>query len=42
VDALLLLAEPAWKVSLLVAEHGEPRRQPALWLPRTRRWLPPS
>lgn len=40
VDALLLLAEPAWTVSLLVAEHGEPRRQTALWLPRTRRWLP--
>jgi hypothetical protein len=39
VDWLLLLAEPAWKVSVLVSEHGEPQRQAALWLPRTRRWL---
>jgi hypothetical protein len=39
VDALLLLAEPAWTVTLLVSEHGEPRRQTARWLPRTRRWL---
>jgi hypothetical protein len=39
VDALLLLAEPAWKVTLLVSEHGEPHRQTAVWLPRTRRWL---
>jgi hypothetical protein len=37
-DALLLLAEPAWRVTLLVAEPGEPRRQYALWVPRTRRW----
>ena len=37
-DALLLLAEPAWRVTLLVAEHGEPRRQPAVWVPRTRQW----
>ncbi len=42
VDGLLLLAEPAWNVTLLVAERGEPRRQTALWLPRTRRWLLPS
>jgi len=42
VDALLLLAEPAWKVTLLVSEHGEPRRPTAVWLPRTRRWLPPA
>ena len=40
VDALLLLAEPAWNVTLLVAEHGQPRQQSAQWLPRTRRWLP--
>jgi len=40
VDALVLLAEPAWTVSLLVSEHGEPRRQTAVWLPRIRRWLP--
>jgi hypothetical protein len=39
IDTLLLLSEPAWKLSLLVAEHGEPHRQAALWLPRTRRWL---
>lgn len=39
VDALLLLAEPAWNVTLLVAEHDQPRRQTAQWLPRTRRWL---
>jgi hypothetical protein len=39
VDALLLLAEPAWTATLLVSEHGEPRRQSAVWLPRTRRWL---
>ena len=42
VDALLLLAEPAWTATFLTSEHGEPRRQVALWLPRTRRWLPPS
>ncbi len=42
VDALLLLAEPAWKITLLVAEHRESHRQTAVWLPRTRRWLPPS
>lgn len=42
VDALLLLVEPAWNVTLLVAEHGEPHRQTAVWLPRTRRWLPPA
>jgi len=41
VDTLLLLAEPAWQATLLVGEHGEPRRQTAVWLPRTRRWLPP-
>jgi len=39
VDALLLLAEPAWSVSLLLAEHGEQRHQTALWVPRNRRWL---
>lgn len=39
VDALLLLAEPAWTGTLLVSEHGEPHRQTARWLPRTRRWL---
>jgi hypothetical protein len=39
VDGLLLLAEPAWRVTLLVAEHDKPRRQTALWVPRTRRWL---
>lgn len=38
-DTLLLLAEPAWELSLLLADHGESRRQSALWLPRTRRWL---
>jgi hypothetical protein len=37
-DALLLLAEPAWRVALLVAEHDRPRGQNALWVPRTRRW----
>jgi hypothetical protein len=37
-ETLLLLAEPAWRVTLLVARHDEPRRQSALWLPRTRRW----
>jgi hypothetical protein len=40
VDALLLLAEPAWTATLLVSDHGEPHRQTAAWLPRTRRWLP--
>ena len=40
VDTLLLLAEPAWSATVLVAKHGEPRQQPAVWLPRTRRWLP--
>ena len=42
VDALLLLAEPAWTATVLVSEHGEPHRQSAIWLPRTRRWLPPA
>jgi hypothetical protein len=41
VDTLLLLAEPAWQITLQVSEHGEPRRQIAVWLPRTRRWQPP-
>lgn len=39
VDALLLLAEPAWKVSLLISGQGEQSRRDARWLPRTRRWL---
>jgi hypothetical protein len=38
VDALLLLAEPAWSVSVVITAHDEQRPQPALWLPRTRRW----
>jgi hypothetical protein len=38
VDVLLLLAEPAWRVTLLVAQHDEPRCQPAVWVPRTRTW----
>lgn len=40
VDALLLLLEPAWTATLQVAEHSEPRRQTARWVPRIRRWLP--
>lgn len=41
-DALLLLAEPAWRVTLLVARHAESRRLSPLWLPRTRRWATPN
>jgi hypothetical protein len=37
-DALLLLAEPAWPVILLVAEHDEPRRREAGRVSRARRW----
>ena len=38
-DALLLFAESAWRVTLRVSRHGDGRRQEALWVPRTRRWV---
>ncbi len=41
-DALLLLAEPAWRGLVLVAERGKPHRQTAVWVPRTRRWAVPE
>jgi hypothetical protein len=37
-DALLLLAEPAWRAKLTVAHHDVPRPCDALWVPRARRW----
>jgi hypothetical protein len=38
-DALLLLAEPAWQATVSFFENGQPQTVPALFVPRTRRWL---
>ena len=38
VDALLLLAEPAWRTTATLTHHGETRVRPALFVPRSRRW----
>ncbi|MHB8522452.1 MAG: hypothetical protein ACYDH9_17060 [Limisphaerales bacterium] len=41
VDALLLLAEPAWEVPVAVSGRGLNRRLTALFVPRSRRWVLP-
>ena len=38
-DALVLLAEPAWKTSLSLLHRNEVQRQDALFVPRARRWV---
>jgi hypothetical protein len=38
IDALLLLAEPAWRVTLAIGRPEAARREDALFVPRTRRW----
>ena len=38
-DALLLIAEPAWDAMVACQEHREARRLAAHFLPRTRRWF---
>ena len=38
-DALLLLAEPAWQTTVTVSHHGETRAQAARFIPRHRRWF---
>lgn len=38
-DALLLLAEPAWQTTVTVTQHGETRAQAAHFVPRNRHWF---
>ncbi len=38
-DALLLLAEPAWQTTATVSQHGETRTLAAHFVPRNRRWF---
>ncbi len=38
-DSLLLLAEPAWSVTLITSPGGEPQTHEAGFIPRTRRWV---
>jgi len=38
-DALLLLAEPAWKTTVTTSHHGEAHAQTAHFVPRCRRWF---
>lgn len=38
-DALLLLAEPAWQTTVTVTQHGETSAQAARFVPRNRRWF---
>lgn len=38
-DALLLVAEPAWRAKVTFIDRREPRDVPALLVPRTRRWM---
>ena len=37
-DALLLLAEPAWKTAITTSHHNQPQTCDALFIPRSRRW----
>jgi len=37
-DALLLVAEPAWQTQVTFQEHNQPRTAEALFNPRARRW----
>jgi hypothetical protein len=39
-DALLLVAEPAWRAELNVETSHHSQTHPAFFLPRTRQWLP--
>lgn len=38
-DAILLLAEPAWRATVAYAEKNQPRQTAALFVPRSRRWI---
>ncbi len=38
-DALLLLAEPAWSTTITTTSRGTTHTQPALFIPRSRRWI---
>ncbi|HYG25224.1 MAG TPA: hypothetical protein VEH04_20840 [Verrucomicrobiae bacterium] len=39
-DALLLVAEPAWRAAIALTRHAEAQSGPALFIPRARRWGP--
>ncbi|MBK8478304.1 MAG: hypothetical protein IPL39_19005 [Opitutaceae bacterium] len=39
-DALLLVAEPAWRATVAVVRGQELQSVPALFVPRPRRWAP--
>ncbi len=39
IDAVLLLAEPAWEATVSSSHHGETRTQTARFVPRNRRWF---
>jgi len=38
-DALLLLAEPAWRTTVTLARHGQTPTHAAHFVPRCRRWF---
>ena len=38
-DALLLVAEPAWRADVVTTHHHETRTGSALFIPRSRRWV---
>jgi hypothetical protein len=38
-DALLLLAEPAWRAEVVVTRHNQAESISALFIPRARRWV---
>ncbi len=38
-DALLFLAEPAWRTTVTVSHHGETHSHDAHFVPRSRRWF---
>ena len=37
-DALLVVAEPAWRAEIAVTQHNQPKSLSALFIPRSRRW----
>jgi len=39
IDALLLVAEPAWRADLFTTQHHEARTVSALFIPRSRHWV---
>lgn len=41
IDALLLIAEPAWAATLAIEEQRAPQQIPATFVPRARRWFRP-